>query len=129
MISPPNRAAALWTTLHGILWVVPTLTLAVLMPRFLKTFTDYGLDLSGTTLLAVKVAGTIMFAWPIVLGALAILLGIDFAGTRIFLSRREDRETARLWIATMTALPLCLWLFSAVAIGLPLLELRRKIAG
>jgi hypothetical protein len=129
MPSRPIRSAMLWTAFHAVLWIVPTLALAWILPRCMTIFMDHGIDPGGTTRVAVVVGRMIVVGLPVVVAMIATILAVDFVAIRRLRSASGEQGSARRWIAAMTALSLAYFLFTITAIGVPLLEIRSRLNG
>ena len=56
MAAPSRRSPVLWTLLHAILWFAPLVAVSVIVPRFERIFVDYGIDLTASTLWAIRIS-------------------------------------------------------------------------
>ncbi|MDB5350482.1 MAG: hypothetical protein JWN86_1729 [Planctomycetota bacterium] len=130
MGSPSWKSPILWTTLHAILWFLPLALLPPIAPRFDEmSFADYGVELSASARWVIQIGHMLANLMPIVAAALLIVLAFDFAAIRHFRSRPDRRPAGRLWIAFMAVLPMMFVGFAVIAIGLPWMAFRHRLAG
>lgn len=132
MESPKARrrpgSPGFWTALHGVLWLL-TLPAIVLSPRLLSLFADFGVDLPGSAVLTLRVSRMALGLLPVYVGALALLLAIDYYALRAFFRDAYGRDLARLWSLAMAALPLGIVAFQAVSLGLVWFQIDGKLRG
>jgi hypothetical protein len=118
------RSTRAWLIAHALAWGFWLVVLNVVGRRFEAIFADFGVDLSGITVLFVKLAH---MGAALALLCL-ILLGVDWAVLRT-LDRRGEAGRYRAWAVAMLVVPLLLFGATIVGFVLPLTTLETRLSG
>lgn len=112
---------------HALLLFALTIALLGVVPRFARTFADFGMKLPFVTELIIDIASAmVQFAFfvPVVLAA---LLAVDWAALYC-LQRNQQRSLARLWFFLILLLILGVAAGMFLAMYVPLMELHTGLS-
>ena len=130
--SPQQRSGLLGTALldfsHALLGAVQIFVLLSVVPRFKRTFADFGMKLPWVTEILIDISDVVVDFWFLLPLALAPLLVSDFAALYLLRRQEKTRVWARIWFYSILLLLLAGGGVIAIAIFLPLIELMEGLS-
>lgn len=123
------NATIIWVIVHSVLWLILLMIAYFVIPRFTKIFMDFGVELSGTTLLILWASDRIVEFFYLVPFALVLPVLADAAVTYMLYQRGSRPGFRRAWLLFMIALPACVLVLSIVALLSSIGKLATELSG
>lgn len=116
---------ATWGEVIGHTIGVPALfgLLYLIVPRFKKVFSDFGTELPDATKRFMMLSDTFVAYWYLVVPPLVAVLVFDGVKFNAWHRNEETRPQAQAMSAVITAAIAALFLWAAVALGMPMFNL------
>ena len=124
-----KRIAALWTAIHACLWLALIGGLVGIAPRMEGLFADYGVDLPRPARVVIQVSHVVLRRTVLALGAVAVLLVVDFLVAARLCGIPELRRSAIVWNLAMILAPFVLLAWAVLAFLMVLTTITGKLSG
>ena len=122
----PTTATIIWVVVHGVLWLILMMIAYFVIPRFKKIFMDFGVELPGPTLLVLIASDWIVEFFYLFL---PFVLAADGAVTFMLYQQGDSPGLRRAWLVFMIALPVCVGVFSIIALFSSIAKLTTELSG
>ena len=109
--------------IHGLLWIWLRDFLLRSVPRFKRTFIDYGMRLPAETEWTLGLSDWIGEYWYLLVPILLALLALDGGVSYLLYRFRKTRWVYWLWFTVMTVLPMYVGRYVFLAMYEPLLRI------
>lgn len=120
-------AARISAGLHALAWGVLLLVLLFVVPRFTRTFEDFGSALPQFSVLVIKASMLAIAYWYAFLLLGLIATAADWA-VLFWLSSNKQKTIRRLWSILMLTLPLVLIAAVILGVALPTIQLVEELS-